>query len=636
MGAFPFFLVVISGAFMRFSYALRCLPIYGCERWEMLLAQKISLSPQSFFFPLENVINNHLILTNLFVLSGLKLLGENPFGLRFFFVVTGIASVVLIYKLLRGFSQRWAFFAAAILAFDHYHIGHSGMADNAVIVLFFSMLSIFVFWEGINGRKELLWWLSPLWILAYMAQEQMAVFVPAFFLFLFFTTRYRSLLRTKEILLAFLLFFGFVLSHLFQAWLRGTSLEFFITPGYIKFDLVPSLTGINFFLLRPISAILGRDYFMTMGWEAPYSTALTGLVLFVGLVYSLKDSRDYFVRFLLFLGGSQLLFFSFVRSEPLMWGEGYWARLSFIPAICLTARMLEQLEMRFRRFKYITGCILVVMFFEALAFSVKVPPALPPHRFATFVDFDVDFIERSMDKVPLNDFVREGMRRIGFMKDYDRAENECLKELPFFPHEVRLHNYLAESLYRKGDEKRAREVWLAALELEPFYPVTLDNIADVVAGDLGAMAKKLRGVLRYLGEKSLMEAARALGESRLLEIRPALFHFYKGCIAFSANDLSSAGEEFESSVALKNNFIKAHIRLAEVFLAKNELRDAERSLRKALEITPDDPLIYKYLAVICEMRKENHLAKQYQRMAANIIHDVVRADYDLANPDFSE
>ncbi|MFA5144800.1 MAG: glycosyltransferase family 39 protein [Candidatus Omnitrophota bacterium] len=623
-------LLLFIGFFLRLSFSLTYLPILGVEEAHVIFVKSISLSLERFFFPLENVLDNHIILTDLPVLLGMKLFGENALGIRFFFVVLGFLNLILIYKFLAKSSRSIAIYALILLAFNQFHIAYSGIADNTGIILLLSTLSIYVFWEGVNYKRSMLWFLGLIWILSYMAQEQAVVFVPVFYLFLLTAPPYRKWASSKEIAFSYFVFIIFVASHLILIKTKGTSLEYFTQPGYVQLSFLPTFTGVNFFLIEPVSRILHLDYRMTVNCDAPLMSPLSGVVLFIGIIYSLKNLKGYFVRLLFLLAGTQIMIFTFIKTNSFIWGEAYWSKLSFMPAIILTAMMFHELAKKSRYvIRYLIYIILTIIFCEAIVFALPDKTTYPPHRFATFVDYDAYFIELYLNKGYQDKFLKGSLERMNIYPDYKKAMARCYVALDICPNEVRIHNYLAEGIYRSGFKKAAEKTWIRSLELDPFYAKTLESILSYndrkspFYESMGHLNKSLG----FLKNKVPDLARKELREAKVENFSPALFHYYSGIIYISKGDLQKSESEISEAINSNPGFVQGIVDLARISLYKNELGKAEMLLTKAIKINPDSPLAYKYLSQIYALKGDSKLARDYDEKAENIIHTTLRRNY---------
>lgn len=89
----------------------------------------------------------HPPLAKLFVVSGIRLFGDNPWGWRFFSVLFGTASIVLFYFLCRrlGMSRTATNIATFLLAFENMTFVHAGVAMLDVYFYTFMLASFLLY-----------------------------------------------------------------------------------------------------------------------------------------------------------------------------------------------------------------------------------------------------------------------------------------------------------------------------------------------------------------------------------------------------------------------------------------------------------------------------------------------------------
>jgi 4-amino-4-deoxy-L-arabinose transferase-like glycosyltransferase len=90
----------------------------------------------------------------LFLGLSMKVFGASVAGLRMLSVFTGTAAVLTTFLLARElWGQRVALFAAALLAFGHYHLHFSRLAFNCVTDSLFATLTLFLVVRGTRSRR---------------------------------------------------------------------------------------------------------------------------------------------------------------------------------------------------------------------------------------------------------------------------------------------------------------------------------------------------------------------------------------------------------------------------------------------------------------------------------------------------
>lgn len=92
----------------------------------------------------------------LFLRLAMKIFGTTVAGLRMLSVLTGTAAVLTTFLLARElWGKRVAFFAAALLAFGHYHLHFSRLAFNCVTDSLFATLTLFLVVRGTRSRRAI-------------------------------------------------------------------------------------------------------------------------------------------------------------------------------------------------------------------------------------------------------------------------------------------------------------------------------------------------------------------------------------------------------------------------------------------------------------------------------------------------
>ena len=626
-------LIFFAALFLRLRFAVTYLPMILSETDHLPLAKLISFCPHNFYLPIESVMTNHLIFTDIIVKLGVSMFGETPLGIRLIFVIMGMISLILVYKLLMFYSQEAAIFGIFLLAFNQYNIGQSILADSPGLIIFLSVLSTYVFWIGINGRSVVLWFLSFIWICSYLTQELTVIFVPIYFFFLLISYKYREFTKNKAIIFSYCSFFTLVGIHLWYVNYSGTCLEYFSVPGYVEMSVNPTLTGVIAYLIKPICAILGWDYKLTYNWEIPLMSDLSGIVLFTGIIYSIKNYKNALIKLLLLLAGSQIIIFTFVKSDDFIWGEPNWTKLSFIPAICLTAIMFSNLSKN----KFVYKCMIyTVCFFMAIgtySFVINQNIMYPPHRFASFVDCDTQNIELYLEQNFLDKPSASVLKRMGIYPDYKRVRRECVEILDICPNEVRIHNYLAKSLYMNFNNKEAERIWMKALTLEPFYEPTLEsflNTSTNTSTDFYKNMKNLKRGIQFLKQGQQQKAVNQI--SQLLFPRQYLYlvYYYQSIVDLYDGNLNIAEEKMTKVIGLRPQFIRARADLAYIYIKSDRFDEAEYILRRIIKENSDYFLANEYLAVLFERKKQISKAKYYCSRIRSIIHGTLRGDYNKA------
>lgn len=98
----------------------------------------------------ETVRGEHPPLAKLFVVAGMLMLGDNPFGWRFFSVLLGAATLVFFYLICRNLSlsKRTSLLAVFLLALENLTFVFSGMAMLDVACLTFTTAAFWLYLRG--------------------------------------------------------------------------------------------------------------------------------------------------------------------------------------------------------------------------------------------------------------------------------------------------------------------------------------------------------------------------------------------------------------------------------------------------------------------------------------------------------
>ncbi len=123
----------------------------------------------------------------------------------------------------------------------------------------------------------------------------------------------------------------------------------------------------------------------------------------------------------------------------------------------------------------------------------------------------------------------------------------------------------------KGDWKRAEELFLKAIELDPHYLTAMNNL----------------GVL-YLEKKEYDKAIDYLLNALKLSPSDPEINVNIGIALFKKNEFKNAQEYFEKSLKIKNDLYQSYYYLGIIYLNQNEREKALSSFLKLLELAPDD------------------------------------------------
>jgi Flp pilus assembly protein TadD len=155
------------------------------------------------------------------------------------------------------------------------------------------------------------------------------------------------------------------------------------------------------------------------------------------------------------------------------------------------------------------------------------------------------------------------------------ALDEALKRfdiaVALAPHLGWVHNNRGVALRRLGRFEQAEESLRRSIELDPDYSPAHANLAVV---------------LRLTGRSA--EAAKHLDYARELRTEDPLHRYRMAREAFEAGKLREAIDELEAAVRETPRFLAAWRELGRLYLEIGNQARARRSIRRALQIDPDD------------------------------------------------
>lgn len=139
-----------------------------------------------------------------------KLFGLTEFSTRFLSVTTGTFSVVLLYLFVFYLTRdkKLGLFSAFMLAISAWHIFFSRGAFEAIVGLFFSLLTIYFYLKLFDQRSRRLFILTILFfLLAIFSYPAYRIFLPLFLIFLYVVKTFNGKLKGKSIAILFLSIF---------------------------------------------------------------------------------------------------------------------------------------------------------------------------------------------------------------------------------------------------------------------------------------------------------------------------------------------------------------------------------------------------------------------------------------------
>lgn len=84
--------------------------------------------------------------------------------------------------------------------------------------------------------------------------------------------------------------------------------------------------------------------------------------------------------------------------------------------------------------------------------------------------------------------------------------------------------------------------------------------------------------------------------------------------------LNLSVDKYKEATIIQSLPSVAYVNKAKKFIEENKLEEAEKTLEEALNLTEKDPLVYKYLGIIYDQKKEHEKAVEAYKKSANICY----------------
>lgn len=385
-------LIIILGLALRF-YGASTTPFSYDENIEFSYAKDISFNSHNPNLPLV-VEDNPAPIGHLYLVkAGLYLFGESPTGARLPFIIMGVLTILLVYFFVDlALGGKPALISAFLLSVSQFHIGLTGAFHADAGVVFFSTLSLFVFYKIIQKPNKYFILFNGLVIgIGYLMKENVILMIPIYIIFLAVFPKYRKLLKEKYIWISFCLTLLIVLPDLYlKLSLNVPRVSHVLNIVHLK----PSVNSLGIYLgeLVLYVAQFFPDHFkkiaLTVNAELPAETFVFGIIILAGVVYSIRDKRLFFrlllVCFLVIFG-----IFSFIRSVSyvyfidVFWGLGdlTWPCIGFIPGVILSAYMLSELIKKSKYGKVFFAFLVTFMLVRAVDYVTFPLNAQVPIRY---------------------------------------------------------------------------------------------------------------------------------------------------------------------------------------------------------------------------------------------------------------
>lgn len=359
-------LIIVAASALRI-YAATATPYLPDEHEiGIRIADTISFEAATLDLPLRGP--HHPALPSYFIKAGSMLFGKNALGFRSFSLLAGLVMIVVVFRMgEEWYSASAARWAAALLAFNEYHIGVSALATAKGPHLFFVALAMYAFGRFLRTEHPRYLYSTAVTAgLGFLCKEHSALLLPVFFLTLL-QAKYRHCFRSSHVFVACAVFFVVIAPDI--VWNLRTPVSDF---RFTYRDHLSRIGGIGFtpyhLLFFARGAIQSLHETVTGERiedgveENPSMNSLFGFLLLSGVVArTLRPTREAGIHgFLMILFWGILGFFMLIRPglptkpmDPVVW---YFADVTLFPAVILTGDFLAKMTGWWRRVVYcVTG-----------------------------------------------------------------------------------------------------------------------------------------------------------------------------------------------------------------------------------------------------------------------------------------
>jgi hypothetical protein len=383
--------ILIAAFALRLHVVLGSTYHFDEEREWIPFAQSISVAPGNVNLPIRAIA--HPILPAYFIKLGSLIAGENPLGFRLMSLLAGLGMIAVVALA----AWRWrgpeaGLWAAALLAFNEYHIYVSTLAIDKPFQLLFCALAVGSFIDFLEKEKPRSLYIAGVMTgIAFLCKETSVLLLPGFLAVLVFSARHRPWLWRGAPYVAVAIFFAVISPDIF--------INMFLTDElqYSYADHLGRAAGIGFtrhhllFFLRDVIAgiygLMGEELYDLAPEYASMNALLGPLLLGVAawmllrLLWSPAARQDHVNMYLSFAFWAILGFFMSIevstegRIQELVYVAWFWSDLTLIPAALMTGALLVSLRDRWRQVGYAGAAAAVVYAAGAAVFTrVGTPP----------------------------------------------------------------------------------------------------------------------------------------------------------------------------------------------------------------------------------------------------------------------
>ncbi len=242
-----------------------------------------------------------------------------------------------------------------------------------------------------------------------------------------------------------------------------------------------------------------------------------------------------------------------------------------------------------------TGTLSTILFFEG-----KIREAAAYSRLAVAIDPDSPF-----------SLLTQGRTDASAGK-YELARTEYEKALAFAPRLWLVHQELGEIYQKLDDPRKAAEEYQIALKLDPTSP-------DAYTG----LGKALQATGRYPAAHDAFVQAITLAPKS-----PSARYYYASYLV-DRGDLDGALQQIQSTILSDPSFGLLYARLAEVYLYKQDLADAQKYALKAVKLLPSSAIAHYELGRVNYEEQHTYQAEQEFRIATVLDPRLAPARYAL-------
>ena len=331
--------LIVAFAFASRLYMAVSSPIVEDEYQWFSIADSVDLRPNHFQLPLHG--DQHPPGQAYWAAIGTAIFGQNLLGYRFPSAILGTLAVVLIYfvgKLLGG--SKTGLIAAFVLAANEYHIGVSRLCTekNYLTFALLGLLLVEHAFRQPSTRRFLA--LGAVMGLGILTKQTLALWVPIFGLETLRRRETRSLWRHSAPWWGLLVLLVIVSPDLF--W-NATAPSSGHAPGDRGLAYQFSRLTLGTWSWGPLALYIRPLYYLIDPEVSSFAsmTSVPGGILLTGAIASVYYLRSPLARFLQILGFGTFLFFCFFTSPA---GEFWWADITLLPFIALTAAVLGRLR----------------------------------------------------------------------------------------------------------------------------------------------------------------------------------------------------------------------------------------------------------------------------------------------------